>query len=1058
MDFLKIIFCTLFIVTMLCAVKGIKDKRRNIGFVLLALSIAVMDIICILILNIQNFKSAANVFLPYFIFHAWTLFIFLQMIIFIDRNKNYIISLILAAIICIYQTYLVISQYLGDRIFAFQKIIYFRKAFWVAVDTKNTGLLFSYRSYRIASYINITIILFVLIICIIHSQKIFRSRYYTIISLAIAYSIIESIKMHFTIPVWIPCIIYNVVPIICLYLTGTYARNRLREWSLDSFANDMSDGLILYDKYDDLIHINDMIKNTLEKDLINDFNDKEKLEDWISSAKNEDDDKIITYKKFDREYYFRVTVRNLGDKDAHIGTLYIIHDTTDSVTKIKVMEMANEELERASRMKSDFLANMSHEIRTPMNAVIGMAEIAMREKDPQQITDYLLQIQSSGKNLLNIINDILDYSKIESGKMEIIEEVFEPLVELSDIANVVGTRIGDKPLELFFIAETELPHKLCGDAMRIRQILINLANNAVKFTKEGIVRVHIRCDYISEDVVNMTYHVIDSGIGIKKEDLEKLFVSFQQLDSKRNRSVEGTGLGLAIAKKLVEAMGGSIGVESEYGKGSDFRFTIPLKVTDATNVLIVENASDKHTFIINNNHEMINIFSEEMQRYGVEHDILDSLNDYKPSGKKDYIFFKEEYYDNRVASFLESNRDVTGVVLVGISSEFETGINNLIVMRAPETSMGMVRLLNDRYNETRHLDEDKVFKIDFIAPDAKMLVVDDNKINLTIADSLMAPIKAQLDTANGGQEAIDKIFDNEYDIVLMDHMMPEIDGVDATKIIRSRGDSIHQPVIIALSANVMEEAKRLFREADMNDFVAKPIDVRKLITTVKKWLPEDKILPLDESEIEASESDQEDNKITELTELDIDTAVHALGSMALFNKIAEEYYRSGEERLNDIVKAYNSEDWTDYTIKVHALKSSSRQIGAMELGSMAEALEAAGKAGDIDTIKVDNDKAINTFKNLLDKMSNYFGEADEDTGDKTLIDTQVLIHYLDELEADCDNLDLDGMESVSSKLKEYSYEEVIAGDIDIIYKAIADIDTDVCMETINKIRIAIGNN
>ena len=244
----------------------------------------------------------------------------------------------------------------------------------------------------------------------------------------------------------------------------------------------------------------------------------------------------------------------------------------------------------------------------------------------------------------------------------------------------------------------------------------------------------------------------------------------------------------------------------------------------------------------------------------------------------------------------------------------------------------------------------------------------------------------------------------------------------------------------------------------MNDFVAKPIDVRKLITTVKKWLPEDKILPLDESEIEASESDQEDNKITELTELDIDTAVHALGSMALFNKIAEEYYRSGEERLNDIVKAYNSEDWTDYTIKVHALKSSSRQIGAMELGSMAEALEAAGKAGDIDTIKVDNDKAINTFKNLLDKMSNYFGEADEDTGDKTLIDTQVLIHYLDELEAACDNLDLDVMESFSSKLKEYSYEEVIAGDIDIIYKAIADIDTDVCMETINKIRIAIGNN
>ena len=961
-------------------------------------------------------------------------------------------------------------------------------------DNKNTGLFFSFRSYRIGMYINILILLIVLAICIIHSNKIFRPRYYALIGIAIAYSIAEGLMIHFTTPVWILCIVYNLISILCLYFTGDFARNSLREWSLDSFANDMSDGLILYDRHDDLIHLNDMVQNTLEKSLLEAFKDKGKLEEWITSAKDEDEEwiagteddneevnekhnekeneavekdkdetenkdeiskNIIVYERDGREYYFKVTVKELGGENSHIGTLYILHDTTDSIVRIKVMEKANEELERASRMKSDFLANMSHEIRTPMNAVIGMAEIAMREKDPNQITDYLLQIQSSGKNLLNIINDILDYSKIESGKMEIVEEKYEPFDEYSDISNVVATRIGDKTLEFFFVVETELPHKLLGDAMRIRQVLINLANNAIKFTKSGIVSVIVRCEPGDEGFVNVTYHVIDTGIGIKEEDINKLFVSFQQVDSKRNRSVEGTGLGLAIAKKLVEAMGGTIGVDSEYGKGSDFWFTIPQKVIDDTNDIVVENASGKRTFVLDENDEMLKMFVEENERLGVASKIIHTLDAYEPSGHKDYMFFKEERYSDRIRDFLDGHKELTGIILVDIASEFVSDIDNLKLMRKPESTMNMVRVLNDRFGESRGLNEDRVFRIDFVAPDAKILIVDDNKINLTIAGGLMEPIKAQLETADGGQEAIDKVKTNEYDIVFMDHMMPEIDGVDATKTIRSLGENIHQPVIIALSANVMEEAKRLFTEAGMNDFVGKPVDVRKLITTVKKWLPSNKIVEIDENEMEAMGGSEEEKVLVECDDLDIDTAVHALGSATMYNTIASEYYRSGEDRLNSIIEAFDKADWEDYTIKVHALKSSSRQIGAMELGDMAEALEKAGKANDIDTIMSDTDAALETFSGLLDKLSAFYGDEDDNGADRPLMETDTLRSLMDELESNCDNLDLDGMEAIDKQLKGYSYEEGIAGDIEALHKAIADIDTDVCMEIIERVRTAL---
>ncbi len=1051
---LRVIYAFLFALSVLCIIGAARVKRTNIGFILMAAVIAVSDILCVVLVGATSARTASGVLLPYYILHAWLLFSMLFMIILIDRYRSFVISLIISAGACIYQTYLAVSQYFGARIFSFQKRVYFRKAWWVATDSKNTGLFLSFRSYRIMTYINMLIILIVLIICIRYSHTIFKTRYYAFFATVVAYSLIEGLTIHFALPIWIACLLYNFMVVSCLYYVVAYADRALREWSLDSFANDMSDGLILYDRNDDLIHINDMIRNTLDKELVEAFGDKKKLDAWITAPQNYDRaNDVVVYEGNGRRYYFKVNIRELGGLMSQIGTLYMLHDSTDTIIRINAMKQANEELERANHMKSDFLANMSHEIRTPMNAVIGMAEIAMREKDMSRTTDYLMQIQSSGRNLLGIINDILDYSKIESGKMEIIEEDYEPFTELSEIASVLGTRIGEKELELFVLVSSKLPKVLHGDSMRIRQVLINLANNAIKFTPQGKVRIEITCEMIASDKINMTFHVIDTGIGIKKDDIDKLFVSFQQVNSRRNRSVEGTGLGLAISKRLVEAMNGQIGVESEYGRGSDFWFTIPQIVTDPENSLEIVRAEEKHAFILCSDRTVIAIFNEEMRRFGVDSSVISSASDYSPSGKKDYLFLTEHVFNGETETILKKYPELNGIILADASSEFVSDISNLKIMRRPETTMSMVRMLNDQYDEPRGIDEQKDFKIDFTAPDARILAVDDNEVNLTIIEGLLAPLNMTLDKALNGKDAIKMATECDYDMILMDHMMPEIDGVDATRAIRTTTGRADKPVIIAVSANVMEEARRLFESAGMNDFVAKPVDLKSLVTTVRKWLPADKIK--EDKEIALTESGVKDPEyMVRLRSdmLDVDTAVEVLGSAQLYDRIVEEYYKTGEDKLNSIRTAYTNEDWKDYTIRVHSLKSTSRQIGAMKLGDMAEELEKAGNALDIDKIRSQTDELLNAYSQLLIELSETYATEAADDADKPLISREELDAILDDLWKACDELDMDSMERVSNKFKKYSYEGELGGFIEDIYKAVNDIDTERCTGIITAIR------
>lgn len=640
----------------------------------------------------------------------------------------------------------------------------------------------------------------------------------------------------------------------------------------------------------------------------------------------------------DRHYQVEETV--LKDNELIQGYMMTIVDVTKIIEQNHLMKRLVLQTEDANRAKTNFVSNMSHEIRTPMNSIVGITEILLRSRHSPKEQEYLLNIQSSGRVLLTIINDVLDCSKMEAGKMQLFDEPYDTCSLFHDLRISMENRIGHSGLELIYDIDQDIPCKLKGDMGRIRQVIINLVNNAIKYTEKGSVRFSVHVRQKNTDKVMLYYEVADTGIGIRKEDQKILFDAFQRVEMDRNRYVEGTGLGLTISQNLVNMMGGVIEVESEYGKGSRFFFTIEQTIIDPTPVSAVNY-----------------------------------------NGQKDNVTEKE-------AECL------------------------------------------------------------FIAPEAHILLVDDNELNLVVAKELLKPLRMQIDTAENGLQAVKMVRGSQYDLVLMDHMMPVMDGIEAAKAIRALPEDKYQKLpIIALTANAMVDARKEFLNAGMNGFVAKPIDFTRICNQLKLWLPKELVQEVSGEEAKQllmnDISDSEIQPENPETGFSFEEGVKHCGSKAALMKTIRIFYRTIDSKANKIEQCLKEGLISDYVIEVHALKSSALLIGAVPLSEAAKELEDYGKQGKTEVLEEKTPDVLTLYRDLKNILRPY-AEKEEDA--KKEFSDGEWITALQQIHQCIEQFDLDGVDQIMEQLEEYQVPECIRESMDQLRVYVADVSMEEIME------------
>ena len=582
--------------------------------------------------------------------------------------------------------------------------------------------------------------------------------------------------------------------------------------------------------------------------------------------------------------------------------------TLNVETLLKIAEEKRSEALAANTAKSDFLANMSHEIRTPMNAITGISEVLLRSSTISHETrEYMLHIKNSSQALVSIINDILDFSKVEAGMIELFPAPYPIASVLHDIASVAKMRSEHRPIELVVDVNKMLPTVLLGDETKIRQILLNLVTNATKFTRQGRITLRAHGEYIDGYQIYLHISVADTGIGIKEKDVQKLFSSFMQVDTKKNRKVEGTGLGLAISQRLCTLMNGEISVQSEYGKGSVFSITIPQVVVDDT-----------------------------------------------PVG--DFAHFKPN---------------------------------------APGAEVQPT----------------------FTASDANVLIVDDNEVNIVVAKGLLLPYMMNIITVNSAQQCFNIVEHQHVDMIFMDHMMPEMDGFEATKILRSKG--VTTP-IVALTANAVAGAKEMYISAGFDAYISKPIDAKALDNVLLTLLPKQFMKQVTEQK----------NILTAHIGKDISP------------EIAKVVYTEGCKKLPLLQTLFEKKEWRNYTIEVHALKTVARICGCEELYLLAREHEKAGDAGNHACIEAGFSHLCVLYSQLLQAVAPEKPSKDPTVDLRQPIPWAQLVSLLQTLKRHANDFDLDGIEVQMDVLNKAALQASLAARLNTINAAVESLDYD----------------
>ena len=696
-----------------------------------------------------------------------------------------------------------------------------------------------------------------------------------------------------------------------------------------------------------------------------------------------------------------------------IGMLGISRD----ISQHKAAEAAAHE---ASRAKSNFLAKMSHEIRTPMNAVIGMAELALREKDMGAVRQHIFTVKQAGTNLLSIINDILDFTKIESGKFEIIPDYYQFSSLINDVISIIRMRAIDSHLRFAVYIDNSIPNELYGDETRIRQVLINVLGNAIKYTDEGFVTFTVKGQMLTDDTVNLTIDVTDSGRGIKKEDIDELFTDFVQCDTAKNRNIEGTGLGLAITWNILKAVGGDIKACSEYGHGSTFTITLPQKFRLSEKLAYVENPEKKSVLIFERRDIYAASITATLENLGVNSDLVSEYAGFyeKLTGNTyDFIFVAYALYRQHKRVILEYEKSSKIVVITEFGEAASNDGRSILAM--PAHCISVASIMNGQA-EAYSYNENDVSLTHFVAPEAAVLVVDDIKTNLIIAEGLLLPYEMQVDLCKSGAEAVAAVQARHYDLVFMDHWMPEMDGVEAARRIRALGHSYYtQLPIIALTANVISGTQDMFIENGLNGFLAKPIDTVKLNTILERWIPREKrrsSLPHDSSRSDkAAGEDAFSLKTLKINGVDTGKGlVLTGGSVERYVETLTVFCDDGREKIEQLKTCLKTGNIPLYTILVHALKSASANIGAEALSNAARDLEKAGKQANLDFIMEHHQMFLADLELLLDNIEDFVSAHLEKADFPP--DTEALKAKLAQLKQALEALDAHAMNSIMDTL------------------------------------------
>ena len=666
----------------------------------------------------------------------------------------------------------------------------------------------------------------------------------------------------------------------------------------------------------------------------------------------------------------------------------------------------------ASEAKSFFLSNTSHEIRTPMNAILGMVDLIMHEEISDIVLSHTTDIRNACRGLLNIINDILDISKIESGKLEIVPANYSVASLLIDTISIVKMRTDKKKITLAVDIDPTIPSELIGDELRIKQVLINLLNNAVKFTEEGQITLSVRCRR-EGGLCHLYASVKDTGIGIKPEDMEKIFVLFQQVDTKKNRNIEGTGLGLSISRQLVEMMGGSIEVKSEYGVGSTFTASIVQEIANENPLTALKSREQISVLIYESRQSYVSSLTYTLDSLGCGYEMCSQraeITHYLDDFKFDYIFVSSLNLDKIQTIAAEKQPDATIIIINGDG----TPHGGAITVSMPIHCLQIASIFNNEYEDVT----DNSPMADLFAPEARVLVVDDNAVNLKVAAGLLRIYGIQADTASSGMHAVEMVRSKTYDLVFMDHMMPEMDGIDTTVAIRNLGEQYKSLPIIALTANAIGGAREMFKAEGLDDYLAKPIEMAQLSVMLKRWLPVEK----QSTKIKAAPH-------TETSHLDIpglDTItgiVNSGGSAEAYDEILEIYANDCEHRLADMAQYYKDGDIRSLTICVHAVKSASGNIGAHKMSMLAAELESAGKLGDNGFIEGNLQDFFDLLAVLITDINYYLsGVKKHGVAQNKPMDMELLKTSVAEIERHMDALDIDSAGNVLAELFAYKWD------------------------------------